>query len=252
MWMKMKIKINYLTFWAVWGLILIASSCTHDPFPIDDPDVDPIDTMKHDTTMVDTTGTMPCDSNVIYFQQQVLPIIRGNCAISGCHDVTSATDDVILTDYTNIIRTGEVEAFNLGDSKLYEVITEDDPKDVMPPTGRLPLEQINIIATWILQGAQDNACENASNCEKTDVSYSKDIAVIMRNSCNGCHASNVATAGVVTDSYDALSRLLPNNRLLGAISWENGFSRMPFNQDQIDSCNIELVKTWINEGGKNN
>jgi hypothetical protein len=40
--------------------------------------------------------------------------------------------------------------------------------------------------------------------------------------------------------------------LYGSINWESGFSMMPQGQNQLDSCTIAKVKTWIDEGAKNN
>ena len=77
-----------------------------------------IGSCKHE---LPTTGTIPpdpppvgdtttsCDPNKIYFQQQVLPILVSNCAKSGCHDNASHQDGVILTSYSSVITTADVQ-----------------------------------------------------------------------------------------------------------------------------------------------
>ena len=71
------------------GLVaLFLPSCVHEPVidpnnPIDTTD-NPIDTIDNP---IDTTPTgTPCDPDVVYFSKDILPLLRSNCAKSGCHD----------------------------------------------------------------------------------------------------------------------------------------------------------------------
>ena len=106
-------------------------SCKHEPLweemtenPTDTTS-NPIDTMTVDTNTVDTTNMgVPCDSNVVYFDLQVLPILQSNCAFSGCHDATSAQDGVILESYESVMQTADVVPFDLDDSEIYEVLVD--------------------------------------------------------------------------------------------------------------------------------
>ena len=142
-------------------IVVIQLSCTHDSFLPGNMEPDPMDTMDIDTIPMDTTFVgNPCDTNVIYFQNDILPLLLGSCAFSGCHDAASASDGVILNNYDNVINTADVTPFNLSESKIYKVITENDPEDVMPPTGKLDNEKINLIAQWILQGAKNLECDH--------------------------------------------------------------------------------------------
>ena len=99
-----------------------------------------------------------CDPNVVYFEQQILPIIVSNCAKSGCHNSIDHEEDIVLNSYSSIMSDGEISAGNPGNSELYEVITETDPDDIMPPPPHSPLTsaQIALIRTWIQQGAPNN------------------------------------------------------------------------------------------------
>jgi hypothetical protein len=92
-------------------------------------------------------SSTPCDPTKIYFQQQVLPILVSNCAMSGCHDDASHQDGVILTSYEKVMNTADVRPGRAGSSKLYEVLIDTDPDDRMPRPPRSPLtsQQIQII-----------------------------------------------------------------------------------------------------------
>ena len=69
-------------------IMLMLPACEHEPLAPVDPD--PIDTMGMDTMDVDTMGEdtmgIPCDPDVVYFDRDLLPILKSNCAKSGCHD----------------------------------------------------------------------------------------------------------------------------------------------------------------------
>ncbi|MCF8304776.1 MAG: hypothetical protein K9I94_15980 [Bacteroidales bacterium] len=130
------------------GIILLIgfSHCTHDP-------VKP----------TGNNGQDPCDPDTVYFKNDIDPIFTSTCATSGCHDAETAQNGVNLTSYSNIIETGDVEAFSPEDSKIYEMITEEEASERMPPGGQLPQEQIDAIYTWIAQGAKNNECNEKQN-----------------------------------------------------------------------------------------
>ena len=134
----------YLNKMVFAGIILIATlsmvmpSCVHDSFsPVDPGSIDttgmPIDTTPVDTMAIDTTLGTPCDTNLVYFTQDVLPILVSNCAKSGCHDTQTHEEGVILNNFNNVINTGKVKPFDLNKSKLYKAITTTSGEGRMPP-----------------------------------------------------------------------------------------------------------------------
>jgi uncharacterized membrane protein len=94
----------------------------------------------------------------VCFNTEVLPIIKYNCAVTGCHDATTAEKDIVLDTYENIMTI--VEAKNANSSKLYEVLV-DNGDDLMPPPPKsaLTAAQIRTIRTWIEQGAKNDNCK---------------------------------------------------------------------------------------------
>jgi uncharacterized membrane protein len=221
-------------------------------------DMMPIDTTGVDTTdnPVDTTGMgTPCDSNTVYFSKQILPILQSNCAFSGCHDAASAQDGVILESYEQVIQTADVRPFDLNGSDLYEVITEDDEDKRMPPppNARLTSGQIQLIAQWILQGAENLDCdENAGECDTENMSFSTNIQPVITNNCLGCHSGGAPSGGINLSSYSGVKAVADNGRLLGAIKREPGFSPMPQGGDQLSPCTIDQFTAWIMDGAPNN
>jgi len=150
---------------------------------------------KHDVpqpVITDNNGngggsTVPCDSDTVYFNSQVLPFLVANCGQSGCHDAASHEDGVIMTSYQDIINSGIVEPGDPNDGDLIEVLTTNDPDDMMPPPPAAPLsnQQIQLIQTWIAQGAQNLDCSGI--CDTSNVTWSNTIRPIIQNKCQGCH-----------------------------------------------------------------
>ena len=255
---------NANSIFFICGLIVwlcLLQSCRHDSFIMEELPLEPMDTMSTqiDTMLVDTmdmntTGNNnPCDPDIIYFQYDILPILQASCAISGCHDAATASDQIILDNFENVISTAEVVPFDLSDSKLYKVITENDSDEIMPPDGKMENEKISLIAQWILQGALDLDCDYVpAVCDTMNVTYSSFVAGLFDTSCNACHSSSAAFGGVILDNYDAVKLVVESNKLLGSMNWDEGFEPMPQGQEQLDSCAIANVKSWIDEGAPNN
>jgi hypothetical protein len=103
-------------------------------------------------------------------------------------------------------------------------------------------------------------CENQNKedlfgkqeCDSLDVSYSKTIEPILMNNCYECHASSIATAGIILDSYDELILRVNSGRFPGAVNHRDGFTPMPKDRDQLPDCDLAKINNWLNEGAKNN
>lgn len=241
--------------------LLGLGSCKHDPFFVGD--ITPIDTTGNpidttdtpiDTNMVDTAG-IACDPEVVYFNRDILPILRSNCAFSGCHDAATSQDGVNLETYETVNATADVDPFDLDGSDIYRKIIDDDPDDRMPPPPNAPLNQaqIQLIAKWILQGAVNLECdENAGSCNTTNVSYASDVQPVIQNNCVGCHSGGAPSGGIQLSTYADVKLVAENGRLFGAISWQDGFVNMPFGGDQLPQCTIDQIEAWIEDGALNN
>lgn len=245
-------------------LVFTFNACEHEPI-IPDPVEEPIDTTTtepSDTTTTEPTDTtdtgIPCEDGVIYFERDVLPIFLSNCAYSGCHDAETATKGVILDSYDNILNTANVEPFDLEAGDLYENITEDDSDKIMPPPPNTPLtsNQIFTISQWILQGAKNMTCDESSTggsgCNTDNITFSQYVFPIIESNCLGCHSSSSPSGNVNLSNHANIKVHAENGRLYGAISHQNGFTPMPFNQAKLSNCQIEQVKVWIDDGALEN
>lgn len=211
---------------------------------------------KHDAVipdnMKDPTQSINCDSDTIYFVNEIQPLLNSTCATSGCHDDATARHGVKLTSYTNIIQTGDVRPFRPNDSKLYEVLFGGGDKgdEIMPPSPQSPLstEQKKLIYDWIMQGAQNNEC---LECNLENISFAADIAPIIANNCASCHSGSNPNAGVRLTTYSEISAVASSGRLSNVLTGSNGAALMPPG-GALGNCSIDKIEKWINDGYQNN
>lgn len=236
-------------------LLLGVTACKHEPFLDDDASPGPIDT----TGNVDTTDTIPtgnpCDPDSVYFEADILPIFRSNCAMSGCHDAASAQEGVVLNSFANILSTGDVKPFDPDNSEVYEVLTEDDPDKRMPPPPAAPLSQAQLeqIGKWIQQGAQNLSCDpNPSGCDTLNVSYAATLKPVIETHCKGCHSGANPSGGIDLSTYDGVKVVALDGRLYGAVSWAPSFKPMPQGGNKLPDCTVSKFKSWIDAGAPEN
>lgn len=231
-------------------LYLNFNSCKHDP-------IVPPGTV-YDTTggITDTSHKLPpCDPNVVYFQKQILPIILSNCTMSGCHDGSAGSEGKSLTNYSNILKSGYVNAINPTSSKMYRATNPANTgEDKMPrdPYPALTTAQRDLILKWIQQGAKNLNCDGL--CDSVNVKYSTTIKNTMQNYCQGCHSGTNPAKGLLLTNYAQVSAAAKNanGKFWGTINWASGFVAMPYKSTKMPKCEISQIKKWIQDGAPNN
>ena len=230
-------------------LVFLLPACRHELGPLPFGPADPIDTtVVVPPDPVDTTGT-PCSPDTVYFQNQILPLLVSNCAMSGCHDVQSHEDGVITTDYAHIMQ--KIKPFNASQSKIYKSIIETDPGDRMPqpPAPPFTTEQKNLLKKWIEQGALNNVCnESYGQCDTSKVTYTAYIQPLVAGRCQGCHGLNNPGGGIKLTNYAEVKASAQSGKFYNSIAWSPGVSAMPKNGARLSTCQTSKVKAWINAG----
>ncbi|HQW87096.1 MAG TPA: hypothetical protein PLH93_07920 [Flavobacteriales bacterium] len=219
-------------------LLLMLPGCKHEP---------PIAPLVEDGGNGGGGGD-DCDPNVVYFQQQVLPLLISNCAVPGCHD--QATDDndwIQITDYNTLLNSGIIQ-----DGDLVEALNEDDPDKIMPPPDQPGLtdQQIDLIELWIAQGAQNNSC--SSGCDTTNVTYSGTIVPLVQQRCGGCHGGANPQGGLNLGTHAVLSTLALDGTLAASVTHAPQAIPMPPSGPMLPQCDIDKFLIWIQDGAPNN
>lgn len=220
--------------------VVLIAACKHDP----DVSALPVDPEP-------PTPTVGCDPDTVYFTNDVLPLLQSSCAMSGCHDINTAREGVILTDYNRIIITGRVKPGNASGSKIYEAITEGGEERMPPPpAAAFTTDQKALIAKWINQGAKNNACVD-SNCDSLNVTFSGTVMPIIQTNCAGCHSGSSPSGGISLTGYTGVETIASTGQLMGTIKHLTGYPAMP-PSGQLTDCQIAQINKWITNGKPNN
>lgn len=233
------------TFSLLFALFVVACQHHPDEILIDDNGGNGNNNGNPDTIIIETG----CDPDTVYFQNTILPLLVSNCAMSDCHDQVNPEEGVRIYDYATIMQ--QVEPGDLNSSDLWDVITDNDPNDVMPPSPYAPLSasEIQLIQTWILQGALNNSCED---CDPTAFSFATNIAPMMDLYCSGCHGATNPDGNLSLLTYSDISGAALDGSLLHSLNGTGGYSIMPDNTTGLPQCYIEQVTAWVNAGAPNN
>lgn len=110
-------------------------------------------------TQVICDETTPASEQTVNFEKQILPIFQAKCL--DCHDENLQESEFRLDRKTALLRGGDSgePAIILGDGKkshLIKLVRGEEAGHFMPPDEdeRLSAEQIQLIESWIDQGAQ--------------------------------------------------------------------------------------------------
>ena len=108
------------------------------------------------SSIEDTCGLCDGDGSTcnISYSTTIQPIFTANC--TPCH-ITSTRNDLSLSSYSSITSGNSTNgpviiAGEHANSLLWQKVNAGS----MPPSGQLTTDQINLIATWIDEGARDN------------------------------------------------------------------------------------------------
>jgi cytochrome c5 len=90
-------------------------------------------------------------------------------------------------------------------------------------------------------------------CDTLDVSFAEDVAPILSNNCYMCHSNANApdfTFGFSLEDYEDVAAA--SSLIVDAINHKEGITAMPKNGDKLDTCTINTIEAWVNQGSHNN
>ena len=126
---------------AILGIVFFAMTACHK------------DKQNQDTTC---NQTLPA---VVSFGNDMQPIFKNNCALSGCHSGTSPKGNLCLDSavaYSQLMQPGKgyVDTLHPSYSILYLQMTSSSKP--MPPAGKLDVCTTDLVLKWIEQKAKNN------------------------------------------------------------------------------------------------
>jgi hypothetical protein len=112
----------------------------------------------------------------------------------------------------------------------------------------------------LLIGSCTNAKEElqpGAVCDTLNMSYSNNVVPILQFNCYSCHGvgNSVGGDGIILEGYPNLHPYTTggmNSILIGVITHQAGFPAMPYMKAPLDSCSINQISAWVNQGAKDN
>jgi hypothetical protein len=208
----------------------------------------------------DTGVIPPIDyGDSVCFVQDILPIFLPSCGTDrnprGCHSLTSHAEDYVLIDYESIMGSEDgIVPGHADHSKFIEVLTAGDSEDRMPPPPYDPLsqEQIDLLTTWINDGALNSDCPDGLCDTLNAITYNNQVSAILQN-CVSCHNTTPANGGILLNNYQNVVAATEVTRntvsvLVGALRHFQGFTPMPSIDYQLSECSIRTIELWMEQG----
>lgn len=89
-------------------------------------------------------------------------------------------------------------------------------------------------------------------CDTVNVTYSLTVEPIISQNCYACHNASDPSSGIPLEGYANLKAQVDDERLIGAIRHQSGFSAMPQDAPALSECNILKIEKWVAEGAQDN
>jgi hypothetical protein len=221
---------------------LMIPSCTHDPVGIE---------------LLDT----------VCFAPTVMGIIQSSCGSNGtmgCHN--GSMEGWRIDDTASIMAM--VKPGDPRGSKLYQVITDINGENFMPPDHPISKEFRTLIEVWIAQGATQKKCGPApvdtgggggtlKVCNDS-VYFQQNLLPLITTKCASCHN------GTPQGGEDELISLVnyqeirsnvnlttPESSRIYSVLNQSAEDPMP-PRDPLTSSEKSTILNWIREGAKNN
>ncbi len=94
------------------------------------------------------------DPDLVRFNSNIIPIFERACDSPGCHDEGSVPPDLTADNaYNALLSGGYVNTTLPTSSILYLRVDGTSAGGLMPPEGRMPQGDVDLILAWIKKGA---------------------------------------------------------------------------------------------------
>lgn len=91
-------------------------------------------------------------------------------------------------------------------------------------------------------------------CDTINMKYTANLLPILQANCYSCHGSGSTggSGGISLDGYAALKNYADKGYLVGTITHATGYVGMPYGKAKLDTCTINKIISWVNNGAQNN
>ena len=210
----------------------------------------------HESLLID-------DLDTVCFYGQVMPVLQTSCGISGCHD--GSQEGFQTTNYSSIMQS--VVPGDPRGSKLYQVITDINGEQMMPPDRPLTKEQRSVMQIWIAQGALETTCDTGNGggivviIPSDSICFVQDILPLFLSNCamSSCHdglSQGEEDNLYALNSYSTIrAHVVPfeptHSPVYLAVTGGSEEFMPPAPKSPLTNAQKELMRKWIKDGALN-
>ena len=201
------------------------------------------------------------DMDTVCFYGQVMPVLQTSCGIAGCHD--GSQEGFLAAGYSSVMQS--VVPGDPRGSKLYQVITDINGEEMMPPDRPLTQDQRSVIQVWIAQGALETTCDTGNGgvviiIPSDSICFVQDILPLFLSNCamSSCHdgLSQEEDDLYALNSYATIrAHVVPFNpsesEVYKAVTGSGEEFMPPPPKSPLTNAQKELMRKWIAEGALN-
>ena len=89
-------------------------------------------------------------------------------------------------------------------------------------------------------------------CDTVNVTYSMVVEPIIAQNCYACHNAIEPSSGIPLEGYANLKTQVDDERLIGSLRHQPGYSAMPQEAPALSECTILKIEKWVAEGAQDN
>ena len=144
----------------------------------------------------------------------------------------------------------DISTYEKAKKEIDEIIEEiqEDGDDIMPPSGRMAENLIQIIKDWetdgLLEGDPNSGNDNGNT--SGNYSYVADIKLILDQECTACHGATSPAAGFDISSYAKTTNNI--DLIITRIDLQNGQNGIMPTSGRMAEIKIQKIKDWKAQG----
>ena len=100
----------------------------------------------------------------------------------------------------------------------------------------------------LLYGGANVPCTDTAGT----VSYTQKVVPMLQRYCYSCHSGAFPSGNIQMGTYATDKAVALNGKLYGSVSYASGYSPMPQGAAKLSTCQIGVIKKWIDGGLLNN
>lgn len=100
----------------------------------------------------------------------------------------------------------------------------------------------------LLYGVSNGPCTDTTGT----VSYAQKVVPVLQQYCYSCHTGSFPSGSILMGTHANDKVIAQNGKLYGSINHSSGYVAMPEGMPKLSSCQIAVIKKWIDSGMPNN